>query len=398
MRICPTCGEVYPDRATRCRAHDAPLLDWDGSSDTHPALTTDVEGRAVAPETPLELRVVAGEISPTSLHVGRVEVARGDTPRVMVAGDTPRSRAPSLGRVLGGRYRLGPQLGVGGYGAVFAATDEQTGARVAIKVLSPAAAQSPELLTRFHREAIAASRARHPHVVEVSDFDVDVDGTQYIVMEHLDGNDLSKTLDEVGALSPVRALTIAAQCARGLAAVHRVGILHRDLKPANVFLVRHDGGAEVVKIIDFGISKLTRAAGDYTDVTSASKVVGTPCYMAPEQARGAPLDVRTDVYALGVMLFEMLVGERPFTGRAPIEVLTKHLQAPRVAPSTRRPELARCPGLDALVVTALAADPERRHASMVVFGEAMIACLRAIDPTAAAGVYVVTERMQGKSV
>jgi serine/threonine-protein kinase len=340
----------------RCHAHDVPLRPWDETT-TDPTLVTatDVDGEDAA-----------GLWSSSG---------RGST--------QPETPLPVRGRVLGGRYRLTRALGVGGYGAVFAADDLVARRRVALKVLTPAASQSAEMITRFHREAIAASRARHPHIVEVIDFDVDDDGTQYIVMEYLDGGDLSETLEQDRQLAPARALAIAAQCARGLAAAHRVGVLHRDLKPANVFLVRRPDGGDTVKIIDFGISKLTRAAGDYTDVTSASKVVGTPCYMAPEQARAAPLDARTDVYSLGVMLFEMLVGERPFTGRSALEVLIKHLEAPRVAPSRLRPELGRYPGLDALVLRALAPSAAKRFRSMEELGEAIVACLRGIDPAAA---------------
>ena len=370
MKICPVCGEVFRAIVARCPAHDAPLRPWSETSSDAFGTTTEVELRGIAGEldAPWPAAADAHAIAPTPL----VEVSSG-----MLA------RAPSRGRVLGGRYRLSRQLGVGGYGAVFAAEELATRRRVAIKVLSPAAAGCAEMITRFHREAIAASRSRHPHIVEVADFDVDDDGSHFIVMEYLDGHDLAEVLEGTPRLPPARALVIAAQCARGLAAAHRVGVLHRDLKPANVFLVRRPGGGESVKIIDFGISKLTRAAGDYTDLTGTSKVVGTPSYMAPEQARGAALDARTDVYALGVMLFEMLVGERPFTGRSPIEILTKHLDAPRVRPSALRPELASCPGLDALVVRAIAAAPDGRFRSMEELGEAIVACLRVIDPAAA---------------
>jgi serine/threonine protein kinase len=365
-------GEATPD-------HSSP--------DTETGPVTAVDRGFVATVTPFNvgrLGTVMGEISggaPSSDAGAALGLA--PTPRVEVSAGLARERAPTVARVLGGRYRLGRHLGAGGYGAVYAAEDTITGERVAIKVLSPAASQNQELIIRFHREAIAASRVRHPHIVTIADFDVDEDDGHFIVMEHLDGRDLSQTLAEARPLAPVRALTIAAQCARGIAAAHRVGVLHRDLKPANVFLVRRDGGGETVKVIDFGISKLTPLAGDYTDVTSGSKVVGTPSYMSPEQARGAVLDARTDVYALGVMLFEMLVGERPFTGRSPIEILGNHMSAPRVPPSTLRAELAAWPGLDALVLRALSPHPEQRFASMEVLGDALVACLRAIAPDAA---------------
>jgi eukaryotic-like serine/threonine-protein kinase len=362
-------GEVTPDHL---------------ATDTDTGPLTDVAPGIVTTMTPLDVgrsTSVVGEISDTSASLGALVLE--PTPRVEVSAGLARRRAATVTRILGGRYRLGRQLGAGGYGAVFAAEDTITGERVAIKVLSPAASTNQELIIRFHREAIAASRVRHPHIVNVADFDVDDDDGHYIVMEQLDGCDLAQRLAESGRFAAARALTIAAQCARGLAAAHRVGVLHRDLKPANIFLVRREGGGETVKVIDFGISKLTPIAGDYTDVTSASKVVGTPSYMSPEQARGACLDARTDVYALGVVLFEMLVGERPFTGRSPLEILGNHLSAPRVAPSTLRGELADCPGLDALVLRALSADANQRFASMEAFGDALVACLHAFAPDAA---------------
>ncbi|MBK7198601.1 MAG: serine/threonine protein kinase [Myxococcales bacterium] len=376
MRICPQCGEVYPNRATRCRAHEVTLEPW---TEFATAAFTDVEHSALPVATPFDF---ARPATP-----GGGELALADTPR---SGEVP-ARGPRRRRTIGGRYRLGRELGVGGYGVVFAAEDQLTGDRVAIKVLAPSATANAESLTRFHREAIATSRIRHPHIVDVADFDVDGDGGHFIVMEYLDGRDLSEALADDGPLAPARALAIASQCARGLAAAHRVGVLHRDLKPANIYLVRRPDGGEAVKIIDFGVSKLTQLAGDYTDVTSASKVVGTPCYMAPEQARGRELDGRCDVYALGVVLFEMLVGQRPFTGRAPLEILVQHVKAPRVPPSMLRPELAACPGLDALVVRALAVDPGDRFASMAAFGDALLGCLGGIDPAAAERVATTTD-------
>jgi hypothetical protein len=373
MRVCPECGEVYPDRALRCSAHEVALQTWGEATDT--GVFTDVD-RA----EPVTL------FDPGRPHQTRPEGC------AIAAVPTPRgvTRAPARGRVLGGRYRLRQQLGVGGYGVVFAADDQLTGDRVAIKVLAPGATTDAEMITRFHREAIAASRVRHPHIVDVTDFDVDPEVGQFIVMEYLDGRDLAATLEAEGALPPPRAIVIAAQCARGLAAAHRVGVLHRDLKPANIFLVRRPDGGQTVKIIDFGVSKLTRVAGDYTDVTSASKTVGTPCYMAPEQARGEQLDARCDVYALGIVLFEMLVGARPFTGRAPLEILLKHVKAPRIMPSERRPELAACPGLDALVLRAIAIEPWRRFRTMEDLGEALLATLGAIDPREMENVAAIT--------
>ena len=219
--------------------------------------------------------------------------------------------APKPGDLIGGRYRLGRELGVGGYGVVFAAEDQLTGDRVAIKVLAPSATANAESLTRFHREAIATSRIRHPHIVDVADFDVDGDGGHFIVMEYLDGRDLSEALADDGPLAPARALAIASQCARGLAAAHRVGVLHRDLKPANIYLVRRPDGGEAVKIIDFGVSKLTQLAGDYTDVTSAS---------SPGHAASSGRSIDGGTRGALTCWTRISSGARPVNGRWPTSI------------------------------------------------------------------------------
>lgn len=390
MKVCSICGEVYPEQALACQAHDDALVDWSETTDahthTHTGLVTDVALSPVGQESPFEIGHTAGEIDLST--PGRRSDRRdgGLTPPVEI-GSRPRHRGPlRSGRALGNRYVLGKHIGVGGYGAVFDAKDQVADKRVAVKVLSPAAAESAEMLTRFHREAIAASRVEHPHIVEVLDFDVD-DGTHFLVMEYLGGVDLAEVLDNAQTLVPERALFIIAQCASALAAAHRAGILHRDIKPSNIFLVNGARYADYVKIIDFGISKLTRAAGNYSDLTSASKVVGTPCYMSPEQARGDALDGRIDVYALGIILFEMLTGERPFVGKSSIDILTKHIEAKRVPPSNLRPELAAVAGLDALVLRAIAARPTERYPSMTEFGTAILQCLEAVSPGASAPLF-----------
>lgn len=393
LKICPECGEVYSERSTECHAHKTALLDWteanDTGNDTGKTPPGDTGKTVVDPDP---------SPSPGPLHVGDLTEPEVALPAALMLEPRVPTELPDQpsrpARLLGDRYRLGKLLGVGGYGAVFAAFDQRLGKRVAVKLLSPTLTQDEEVCRRFEREAIAASRVRHECVVDVTDFDVDPAGTSFFVMEYLDGSDLSEVLEDDGPLAISRALAIAAQCASALTATHEKGILHRDLKPANIFLVRSPSRPDFVKIIDFGISKVTNADSDYSDLTSASKVVGTPHYMPPEQARGQPLDGRTDLYALGVILFEMLTDRRPFTGASALEILNNAATQRRVPPSTLRPEIAEVPGLDALVLRAIAIDRDKRYASMEAFGEAIVACLTTIDPALVHGLPAIANAPQ----
>jgi len=387
MKLCPTCGEVYPDRATHCRAHDAALLDWNQVSDTQMGELTTV----VNDDGPLADS--GTHTNPGDLTDPEVRLHATPTPTpTMIVTEAATGRTPRPTRVLGGRYRLGRHIGIGGYGAVFDAYDQRLDKRVAVKVLSPSVAQDSQIVHRFKREAIAASRVRHECIVDVTDYDIDAEGVSFIVMEFLDGRDLSEVIASEAPLSPARALAIAAQCASALTAAHASGILHRDLKPANIFLVRSTSRPDFVKIIDFGISKLTNDDGQFSNVTDASKVVGTPFYMPPEQGQGKALDGRTDVYALGVILFEAVTRERPFVGASALEILTNAMTQPRVPPSSRRPELAEIAGLDQLVLHAIAADREQRFGSMRQFGEAVVACLQGLDPARVVGLPAIVHR------
>lgn len=357
MRVCLECGEVYPAGATLCRvcrSDESGLLEWG-------AATTELRGLQSAEGDLYE----ESEVGATPTQVTDVEqkpwqsasFLSEDTPIIpRIEGANRTSGAPKSGRLLDGRYRLKEQIGIGGYGVVFSAMDERLQKRVAIKILSPAVAQHATVLARFRQEAIAASSVRHENIVEIFDFGADASGVHFIVMEYLAGTDLSAVLRTEGCVAPDRAAAIVSQCAKGLSQVHAVGILHRDLKPSNIFLTSNDGSPEVVKIIDFGISKVLRGQ----DLTSASSVVGTPDYMAPEQADAASPDGRSDVYALGVIFFELLTGKRPFSGRAPLETLEKHATKPRPRPSHRRSELAGLEKLDALVMRMMAIVPQDR--------------------------------------
>src|SRR5512133_71392 len=204
------------------------------------------------------------------------------------------------GRLLGGRYRIVSRLGEGGMGAVYLCAHEVLGRRYAVKVLRPDLATDAELAERFRNEAIAASRIGGENVVDVLDFGAEEDGALYYVMEALEGRSLGALIRDEGSLPVGRVLEILDQVCRALGAAHARGVVHRDVKPDNVFLVRRDAGAERVKVLDFGISHVPAARGAER-ITRAGALIGTPEYMAPEQATGGAVDARSDVYAAGVL-------------------------------------------------------------------------------------------------
>jgi eukaryotic-like serine/threonine-protein kinase len=254
------------------------------------------------------------------------------------------------GRVLGGRYALGALLGAGGMGQVYRARDRVLERTVAVKVLSAAATQDRELVARFGREARAAAALHHPNIVAVFDSGADGD-LQYLVMEYVDGQSLAGLLRQEGVLDPGRAAEVGRQVCQALAAAHAAGLVHRDITPGNVLV----DPAGLVKVADFGIAKLAAA----TTMTGDGMVLGTAAYLAPEQAQGRPVDGRSDLYALGCVLYALVTGAPPFVGDSPVAVAARQLTEPPTPPSDRNPRVS--PALEAVVLTALAKDPADRY-------------------------------------
>ncbi len=272
-----------------------------------------------------------------------------------IAGD------PLVGQVLDERYRIVAPLGSGGVGVVYRAEHLRLGRAVALKMLNPEHGGSEALRRRFDREAQALAALAHPYIVSVTDYGM-ADGKPYLVMELLEGETLQDRLER-GHLPPDEATTIARQMLKGLAFAHSRGLLHRDLKPGNIFLRVVPGVGEQVKLLDFGLAKFVSgdASRNGPAVTHAGIVFGTPAYMAPEQATGGETDPRTDVYSAGVVLFEVLAGCRPFTGKG-AELMRQHLLAPVPSLSGVRPSLHVDPAFDALIARAMAKERGARFA------------------------------------
>ena len=255
-------------------------------------------------------------------------------------------------QVLGGRYRIVRHLARGGMAEVYLAHDELLERPVAVKVLFPELARDASFVERFRREAQSAARLNHPNIVSVFDFGEDADGN-FIVMEYVAGPTLSDVIGADGPMAPSRAVAIGADIAAALAAAHREGIVHRDVKPANVLLA--DG---VAKVADFGIA---RAADSRAGLTLPGMIIGTANYLSPEQAQGLPVDHRTDLYSLGMVLYEMLTGRPPFTGDNPIAVAYQQQHESALPPSSRNRAVS--PRLDAIVAELLSLDPVDRPSS-----------------------------------
>ncbi|MCC6556113.1 MAG: protein kinase [Polyangiaceae bacterium] len=277
-------------------------------------------------------------------------------------GRPPGAKDPYIGTTFDHRYKIERLLGEGGMGFVYLARHKVIDKRVAVKVLRPELAKDEEIFERFVQEARAASSIGNPHIVDVSDFGDLPDGSKYFVMEHLDGVSLSSIIDGPDDIALDRVCHIAIQLAAGLAAAHNAGIIHRDLKPDNVFVVRRGSDDNFVKILDFGIAKVSTDAT--TRLTRAGAVFGTPHYMSPEQAAGAPLDHRADIYSLGVMLYELVSRQLPFNADNFMGILTQHMYKAPVPIRALVPAPECPPGLEAVILKCLSKKPEARYQKM----------------------------------
>jgi eukaryotic-like serine/threonine-protein kinase len=271
------------------------------------------------------------------------------------------------GEVLDGKYRVDKVLGVGGMGIVVAATHVGLDRRVAIKFLLPEALQHPEVVARFDREARAAATVKGRHVVHIIDVGKLPDGRAFMVMEYLEGEDLDQALERRGALPVPDAVGYILHACEALAEAHAAGIVHRDLKPANLFLAKQPDRRSIIKVLDFGISKVKDTGGALTKTATA---MGTPFYMSPEQLMNAKdVDARADIWSLGVILFELISNKRPFEGESMPEIVAKILQNERPLLRTLQPDLP--PMLEDVIARCLRSDRSSRFDSVATLAHAL---------------------------
>ena len=327
MRTCPTCGKVYPQKTSGTCPTDGTLL---VSGAEYAAIKSD----------------------------------------------------PLIGTTLAGRYKIVGRVGTGGMGTVYRAEQAGLARSVALKVLKVEASYDRETVSRFQREAKAMSMLLHANTVRVFDFGEDATGHLYLAMELLEGELLTSCSDREGPLDVRKAIEIVQQILRSLGEAHSKGLIHRDLKPDNIYLARIEGHAEsVVKVLDFGIAKVFRDDGKPMDQleTQAGTVFGTPRYMSPEQAQGKPLDQRSDLYAVGVLLYQLLVGHPPFIDDDAVVVMAKHIREIPKPLSQAAPERPIPRSLERVVLRALAKDAKARPDSADEFDRELTACLADVD-------------------
>jgi serine/threonine-protein kinase len=302
---------------------------------------------------------------------------------LLLSSDYAASRSDALlGTTLADRYEIVGRVGVGGMGTVYRARQVGLAREVALKVLRPEGSADRETVARFEREAKAMSLLLHASTVRVLDFGEDPSGYLYLAMELLEGESLGKRIEREGALDVREAMRIARQILCSLAEAHGKGLVHRDLKPDNVFLAKIAGEPlPVTKVLDFGIAKVFRQDAPQLDQleTQAGTVFGTPRYMSPEQAQGKALDPRSDLYSVGVLLHQMLVGRPPFVDTDAVVVMSKHIREMPKALREAAPHRPIPRSLERVVLRALAKSPRARPASAEEFERELMACLPDVE-------------------
>lgn len=305
-----------------------------------------------------------------------VDAARLVTPSQMHA--EPEGDDPLVGLTFD-KYKVISRIGEGGMGLVYEAEHTVIEKRVAMKILREDFSRRPEVVERFRQEAKSASRIGHENIVDISDFGTTPHGSSYFVMEYLEGEDLANVLAREGTLPIERIANILLQCCRALGAAHAKGIVHRDIKPENVFLVTRGKRRDFVKIVDFGIAKMSDIETEGAPgrkLTKTGMIFGTPEYMSPEQAAGKALDHRVDVYALGVILFEGLTGRVPFVGDSFMGILTQHMFEEPPPLRDVNPRVSTSSEMEMVIYKALAKDPDQRYGSMTELEDAITEALQ----------------------
>jgi serine/threonine-protein kinase len=348
-RRCPRCKTVYAGEARFCPKDGTPLVEVSGGAP------------ATAPKP---------------------KPSKGPGTQVRKAVQSKRGvgleRAGSLvDQLLDGRYQVLSKLGEGGMAYVYEARDVHSGDFVAIKVLTPKLSKDHSSVERLRREAGLAMRLDHPNACRILRLGETEDGLIYCVMPFLKGDLLSDREAQVGPMDPVAGVAFMVQCCSGLHHAHQFNIVHRDLKPENIMLVKHDDGSDQAVVMDFGLAKESRSGGSGAKLTATGIILGTPEFMSPEQIRGKDLDPRSDVYALGIVAFELFTGKLPFQGRTPQEMMIARLRGRPTPLRQYRPDFPEA--LESVLMKSMDSEPGNRYATMLEFGQALVDALSGAD-------------------
>lgn len=351
---CPTCGSMYADEARFCTRDGSKLVAF-GAAPAAPAPAAPAAPVAPAAPKPVGQRNTA---------------VRTNDPGPVVGAS---SHANMAGKVLDRRYHIVRKVGEGGMSYVYLAHDVATQERYAIKILSPALSKEENAMARLRREAALGIRLAHPNVCHIVRMGETEDGLVYVVMPYVEGEILSDRNYRVGKTTLTDVAKFIGEIADGLHVAHQLGIIHRDLKPENIMICRRPDGTEYAVVMDFGLAKERKAAGELQKLTATGIILGTPEFMSPEQLRGKPLDPRTDIYSLALMTYEMLTSKLPFEGKNQQEMMIARLRSDPIPARNRRPELPEA--VDRVLLKAMARAPEDRYATAPEFAQALRAAV-----------------------
>ena len=353
--------EAFKEREENAQRVELPVSAADDPTETESAA---LDAPEVSGERPQDDAASLPRFAASGLQSGGptssdMSMARGQW---LMDDDDVRGPDPLIGMEVAGRYRLVECIGRGGMGVVYKVEHTEIGKLLALKLLAGELSRQKDVVRRFKREALLASRLTHPNSVQVFDFGVS-EGLTYLVMELVNGRDLSRLIRGDGGLTSTRLAKIMLQVCSSLAEAHGIGIVHRDLKPENIVVGLSSDGADFAKVLDFGLAKL-RESPELNQVTGTGQVVGTPFYMAPEQIHGLAVDGRSDIYSLGAVMYEALTGETVFRGSTPMAVFTKHLTQEPMPPRLRAPDRMIPPAMEDVVLRCLHKDPDKRFQSV----------------------------------
>jgi serine/threonine-protein kinase len=406
MATCPHCANEIDDGARFCGVCGRPITQTaEAAARAATSASADASGSRHAPPpsaVPSQVAVTPSApafapaplaASPNAATMNRSGPARPAAAARLAPSPSPAAAPPApirgptqplenlIGRTLNHRYIVEDKIGEGGFGAVFRGKQIATGREVALKILHPHNVHDETIVARFRREAEACSKLRDPHTVTTYDFDETPDGILYLAMELLRGRALHHLQKADGPLGAARVLRILDQVAASLTEAHANGIVHRDMKPENVF-IESRGGEDHVKVLDFGIAKVMSDDRQVPALTAVGQTLGTLEFMSPEQLRGQKLDGRSDIYALGMMAYEMLTGKLPFqSAKTPIDIINFHMKTEAPLPSRLADHIAIPAAVDAIVVKMVQKDRENRFANATALREEIARAQRSMDRT-----------------